>query len=77
MSSEKLVFRSKRPEDKLSRTDSAAREIIEAEHAAQLAKTERLRAARLKRDAAAPEPKPVAPARKTRPAASRPKRFQS
>ena len=61
MSNEKLLFRSKRPEDKLSRTNAAAREIIEAEHSAQLAKVERLRAARLKRDASAT--RPAAPAR--------------
>ena len=70
MSNETLQFRSKRPQDKLSRTDAAAREIIQAEHAAQLAKSQRLRAARLKREgsnsARSSVAKPAAPARKAK-----------
>jgi hypothetical protein len=54
------LFRSMRPEDKVTRTNRAARDIIEAEDEARRSKTERLRAARVKLEAeAVPEPEPV------------------
>lgn len=71
MTTKDNLFRSKRPEDKISRTNSAAREIIDAEEAERHSKTERLRLARLQMEADAPPVEPVKPRRKTRPAIDR------
>ena len=51
MSSPKTLFRSFKQETRADITDRAAREIIEAETAARLQQTVRLRSARLRKEA--------------------------
>jgi phage-related minor tail protein len=63
-------------EDKIARTDKAARAIIGAEDQARREKTDRLREARLAKEAeqAAADDAPAAPA--TKPAAKKPRRIK-
>lgn len=71
MTTKDNLFRSKRPEDKISRTNSAAREIIDAEDDERRSKTERLRLARLQMEADAPPVEAPKARRKTTPAINR------
>jgi len=61
-------------EDKIARTDRAARLIIGAEDDARREKTERLRAARLEKEASEAEAAPPEP--KAKPAAKRVRRIK-
>ena len=69
MATKTSAFKTTPAEDKISRTDKAARLIIGAEDDARREKTERLRKARLAKEAseaaeAEPETKPAKPAAK-------------
>lgn len=75
MATKETLFSSTKPEDKVTRTNRAARNFIQAEDDARRSKTERLRAARLQMEADKPE-EPAAPTRKVTPAAQRKRRIK-
>ena len=69
MSSTNTLFRATKQETRADVTDRIARELIAADLAGRQQQTARLRAARLRKEAAERAAKPVAPARKPRKAA--------
>jgi hypothetical protein len=76
MANKDTIFKSTKPEDKAQRINDAARAIISAEDDARRSKTERLRAARLEREAKEGDAPEAKPASKRKPAAKRAKTFK-
>lgn len=74
MANETKTTKPNAAEDKIARTDRAARLIIGAEDEARREKTERLRAARLEKEAR--EAEAAAPEPKAKPAAKRVRRIK-
>lgn len=71
MTAKTSAMKTTKPEDKIARTDKAARLIISAEDEARRSKTRALRAARLAKEAEEAAAETPAP-KKTKPAAKKP-----